>query len=141
MHVLTATSATQGERDTDFCFALEGELVQLPSTECSNPDRCGCGRGFAGMGSHLATTTALVSDRPDLDPDDVAELIWQDLIGQGVPALPELRTAVELQTHDLARLADGLPAGTIVERNGATVSVRRLPRHQGSVSDQPDGGA
>jgi hypothetical protein len=35
MNVLTATSHTQGWRDNDFCWSVEGELVFMPPIECA----------------------------------------------------------------------------------------------------------
>ena len=68
MHVLTATSRTQGQRANDYTFTIEGELVRVDEA-CGSDQRdpdggCGCGRGFAGMSSCRATTTALVRDLP-----------------------------------------------------------------------------
>ena len=52
MHVLTATSQSQGQRSNDYTFTIEGELVRLDdvcATDRADPDGgCGCGRGFAG---------------------------------------------------------------------------------------------
>jgi hypothetical protein len=66
MRMLTATRERQGERDGDFCHAVEGELVLIGfvcATDAADPDGgCGCGRAFSGMSSMRATTTALVRD-------------------------------------------------------------------------------
>ena len=75
MKLLTATRERQGERDGDFCFAVEGELVLLGfvcATDQDDPDGgCGCGRAFSGMSSMRATTTALVRDL-DVSYDDLS---------------------------------------------------------------------
>jgi hypothetical protein len=54
MNALTATKQTQGWRDNDFCWTLEGELVFFPPIECgrgSIDDGCGCRRSMAGLAS------------------------------------------------------------------------------------------
>lgn len=64
MKVLVATSEGQGLFDDDYGWTVDGELVYVQGVTCSNP-KCGCDRGFAGMSSSRATTTAKVVDRPD----------------------------------------------------------------------------
>src|SRR5947209_1126911 len=76
MKLLTATREGQGDRDGDFCFAVEGELVILGgmcATDRADPvnGQCGCGRAFAGLASRRATTTASVRDL-DLTRTDLA---------------------------------------------------------------------
>ena len=79
MKLLTATRRTQGDRDNDFTFCVEGELVMITTFVCETDRRdpdggCGCGRAFVGLNSGKATTTALVTDR-DFTPEDAAEAI------------------------------------------------------------------
>jgi hypothetical protein len=71
MKVLVATADTQQERSTDYHWATEGELVWIQEP-CRRdrermPNPCECGRAFAGLASHQATTTAKVIDLPALD--------------------------------------------------------------------------
>ena len=61
MHVLVATTQTQGLRPDDFCWTIEGELVRLPGLTCADP-RCGCDRSWAGLASSRATTTCRVAE-------------------------------------------------------------------------------
>jgi hypothetical protein len=42
MKVLTATSDTQGWRDNDFCWTVEGELVLLAPIECGRAGATSC---------------------------------------------------------------------------------------------------
>src|SRR4051812_50228392 len=90
MKLLTATRAGQGDRTGDFCFAVEGELVLLGlvcATDEADPDGgCGCGRAFAGMSSHRATTTALVRDL-DLTYDDLRAAVEAHHVAAGLGAL------------------------------------------------------
>jgi hypothetical protein len=113
MKLLTATRERQGERDGDFCFAVEGELVLLGfvcATDRADPDGgCGCGRAFSGRSSLRATTTALVRAL-DLSVDDVriavegyyvAAGMGPDAIGTGEFA--ELMSATVDEMVDVAR--------------------------------------
>jgi len=61
MKVLVATHITQGNDQGDYCWAVDGELVTPLGLVCSN-SQCGCERGFPGLASSSATTTAMVVD-------------------------------------------------------------------------------
>src|SRR5579875_3807492 len=86
MKLLTATSQTQGQRDNDYDWCVEGELIRFDvvcGRSARNPDdRCGCGRGFAGMSSKRATTTAVIRDLP-MDRRDVQVALAASLHAAG----------------------------------------------------------
>jgi hypothetical protein len=117
MKLLTATATTQGTRDNDFDWTVEGELVWIGfvcATDRRNPEGgCGCGRAFSGLSSHRATTTAQVRDLP-LTRDDVITALsgYYDSAGYGVYGAAELGGEVD----DILRAVSGWPVGTIVER-------------------------
>ena len=122
MKVLTATSQTQGLRDSDYCYTLEGELVMFPPIECDCTG-CGCRWGMAGLASHRATTTMMVADRVDLDLATYSDLVVGGIKEQGY--LPEeLRGDPEVQewlrtfVDDLVNSAAGFEPGTVLERAG-----------------------
>ncbi|MGH2751219.1 MAG: DUF7715 family protein [Actinomycetota bacterium] len=140
MNVLTATSQTQGWRDNDFCWTVEGELVFFPPLECepgSIDDRCGCRRSMAGIASHRATTTIKVADREELDPDTYFMLISDGLRDQGY-VTKELMMNREVNewlrdlTGDLVRMAGAFEVGTVLERRGDFVNVRRATGQKAS---------
>ena len=86
MKVLAATRQTQGWRDNDFCWTVEGELVFFAPFECSRgfvDDDCGCRRSMAGLVRHRATTTIKLIEREDLDPETYFVLIADGLESQG----------------------------------------------------------
>jgi hypothetical protein len=126
MKILTATSQTQGARDNDFDWTIEGELVWIGlvcATDKKDPDGgCGCGRAFAGLNSQLATTTAMVSDLP-LTRDDVAEALagYYELAGYGTFTIRELAEEVD---EMLQRVAEW-DTGVVVERRLDRISPRR----------------
>lgn len=137
MKVLVATRKTQGQRSNDFCYSVEGELVVFPPVECgrgSVDDRCGCRRSMAGLASHRATTTMEVVDRPELNRGAYLELIADGLATQGYLAPegldPETQQWVETVVEELIDIAALLPTGTVLERRGDHVAIRRQPdRH------------
>jgi hypothetical protein len=114
MKVLVATNNTQGQRTNDFCFCVEGELVTVGlvcAADESDPDGgCGCGRAFAGLNSHKATTTAKVKD-VELSEEDYVEALRSSLEQQGWPT----EDVAELAAW-LIELVDSWPIGAIVER-------------------------
>jgi hypothetical protein len=117
MNLLTATSKTQGARASDFCLAIEGELVWV--REVCRKDRddadgpCGCGRAFAGLNSHEATTTAEIRDLP-LDRGDVVVALRGYRESAGLQRIPLY--LLEPEVDEVLAWLDRWPPGTIVER-------------------------
>ncbi|WP_457852538.1 DUF7715 family protein [Rathayibacter soli] len=115
MEILVATARTQGARGNDYHWCIEGELLWIQEPCASgrrSPDEgCGCGRGFAGMNSHRATTTAAVADLPDLDRNDFVTALRSSLGDQGWPTF-----WTEELADGLLALADHWPVGTVIER-------------------------
>jgi len=135
MKLLAATRERQGERDGDFCYAVEGELVLLGlvcATDERDPDGgCGCGRAFSGMSSMRATTTALVRDL-DVSIDDVklavegyyvSSGLGPDLIGGAEFADLAAETVVGME-----EIAAALPVGAVVGRRLDQLTWRSEPR-------------
>ncbi len=124
MKVLVATAETQGERDTDYHWAVEGELVWIQEPCATDlrrmPNACGCGRGFAGLASHRATSTVKVVDRPELSFDDYTEAIRTSIGDGGWPTewAPDLAVA-------LADFATEWETGAILERDIWVFESRR----------------
>ena len=123
MKVIVATRRSQGELEDDYAWTLDGELVHLPMLVCATPDVCGCDRGFAGVSSHRATSTAEVADR-ELGRDDVVSAVAHSLADGGWFPEAEAHHAL-LAARDLVEplleLADRLPVGTVVRRHGDLV--------------------
>lgn len=123
MKLLTATRTGQGERDGDFCHAVEGELVLLGlvcATDQKNPDGgCGCGRAFSGMSSMRASTTAVVRDL-DVSVDDVLLAVEGYYVSSGLgPDLiggAEFADLVAETVAEMTELAAVLPVGAVVGR-------------------------
>lgn len=126
MKVMVATRRGQGIRDNDYFHGSEGELVRIDigcATDRDNPDgRCGCGRGFAGLTSSRAMTTAIIEDRP-LSHRQFVDAVgrscardWQ--MHRGDPAVREL-------ADDLLRFASAFDIGAVLERRGDLLQVRQ----------------
>lgn len=124
--VLVATTERQGERPTDYSWAVDGELVYVPDESCSAPE-CGCAHGFAGMASAKATTTALVVDREDLTLHDLSMALSDSLERQGWLSGEWTEDDEEIFRHLFQRLlvsASHFPAGSILERNDHVIHRR-----------------
>ena len=82
MRVLVATTELQGHTPGDYAHTVAGELVTATVTQCDCPE-CGCDRGFAGLASHRATTTALVVEHPHVTTSDLRDAIYDYLVAGG----------------------------------------------------------
>lgn len=123
--VLVATSKTQGARDNDYNWCIEGELVWFPPM-CRRgrddpDDRCGCGRGFGGLNSHRATTTAMVRTIADLSRDDYVKAIGSSMTAQGYDS-----TSAPLIADSMLDLVADLPDGAVTEHRLDQLRVREL---------------
>ena len=132
MKVLVATKSTQGEQTGDYCWTVEGELVTPVVIPCCSPAKCGCGRGFPGLASSRATTTALVADRPDLEREEVA-LAFRESLERGgwLYGLDQGEIAEVVADHlrCVARICATFPVGSIVRRDGDRVYDASPSRH------------
>ncbi len=135
MLVLVATNDTQGESEGDFCHAVEGELVTPITVECCLPDRCGCGRGFPGLVSARATTTAIVVERAGITPALLRAAVVDSLERGGWPATsgPDLLDgmldgmldevldeAVDEHVTAISRIAHAFGELAVIRRDGPT---------------------
>lgn len=122
MKVLVATSDTQGQRGNDFSYCIDGELVTVGlvcAADEENPDGgCGCGRAFAGLNSHKATTTAKVKD-VELSEEDYVEALRSSLAQQGWPT----EDVGELAAW-LVQLVSTWPTGSVIERRLDDIFIR-----------------
>lgn len=152
MLVLIATNELQGATPGDYSFTVEGELVTPLAAECASGERCGCNRGFPGLASGFATTTAMVVDRPGVTEDDLRDAVfdwldrcgWIDLFED--TAVERAASSIDDDEFDLDGDVDDLiesiidehvgciheicstyPIGTVVVRLGDLVMTRAYP--------------
>ena len=138
MKLLTVTRERQGERDGDFCDAIEGELVLL-GLVCADDERdpdggCGCGRAFSGMSSMRATTTALVRDL-DVSVDDVKLAVEGYYLSSGIgPDVIGGAAFADLVAETVGYMADvaePLQVGAVVGRRLDELIWRSEPSEVG----------
>lgn len=129
MRVLIATTELQGARPDDFSSAVDGELLTPVAVACAAPG-CGCQRGFPGLGSGFATTTAMIVERPFITRDQLRDAVagwlercgWGDLLGHD--HADEFDEIVDEHVDAIDEVCAALPLGTVVERHGDHVSAR-----------------
>lgn len=131
MKMLVATRRTRGGRPNDYCWCVEGEPVRIGEVcpkDRDDPDGgCGCGRGFVGLSSYRATSTALVAELP-LSREEYLEAIRSSLQAQGYD--PCACCSVQ-EGDDLMDLVADWPVGAVVERRLDELVVRELPEPAG----------
>jgi hypothetical protein len=152
MLVLIATNDLQGTVEGDYAWTVEGELVTPVATECASGERCGCNRGFPGLASGYATTTAMVVDRPGVTEADLRDAVydwldrggWIDLLEQtavdrsiaaghdGCPdAYDDIDAMVDAVIDEhidmITEVCSSFPEGTVIVRRGPLVAARSHP--------------
>lgn len=123
MKILVATRRSQGDLEGDYMACVPGELVWIPDVcdrDLNDPEHgCGCSRGFGGLASHRATTTAEVVESPVTEVE-VRLAFETSLRDQGwipVEAAPELVEEVLQDTLGMMRAAaEAVPLGAVVRR-------------------------
>jgi hypothetical protein len=150
MLVLVATNELQGASGDDYSHTVEGELVTAVVIECASGDRCGCNRGFPGLASSMATTTAMIVDRDGVTIDDLRDAVydwlerggWIDLLeqtasdrgrhtGDDIDEIDDIDDIIEAMIDEhvevITQICASYPAGTILCRRGHLVSARSMP--------------
>lgn len=123
INVLVSTTLTQGAAPGDFCWLPEGELLARYGVVCASerPDGsgCGCGRAFAGLITHKATTTAMVV-QVDMTEAEWRAALHQTLVDTGWAELMAADEVAELidelvaiDLHSAAQLAPGTILGRL----------------------------
>lgn len=149
MLVLVATNELQGTTPDDYSFTVEGELVTPLAAECASGERCGCNRGFPGLASGFATTTAMVAERPGVTEEDLRDAVfdwldrggWIDLFEEtaiersaagddadDVDDVDDLIEAIIDEHVDVIHeVCSTYPVGAVVVRRGTLVMTRTYP--------------
>lgn len=146
MLVMIATTETQGTMPGDYCHAVEGELVTPVVTRCDDT-RCGCDRGFPGLASSRATTTAMVVDRPWITEADLRDAVrdslerggWLDLLESSATAADErgedpddpldvFESICDEHVDEIIATSEFFGVGTVLSRRDDNVT-ERIVRH------------
>lgn len=101
--------------DTDFCWAIEGELAVAFGMVCDNPD-CGCDRALTGLNSAKPSTTVMIRDL-DIAHAGAVHAAAGFLVDNGwaynIDKARLLELAAELMCES-AEVAAGYPIGTVL---------------------------
>jgi hypothetical protein len=147
MLVLIATNELQGAAPNDYAFTVEGELVTPLAAECASGEQCGCARGFPGLASGFATTTAMVAERPGVTEEDLRDAVfdwldrcgWIDLFEQtanerSTAAIDDfdpdddvddlIESIIDEHVECIHEVCSTYPVGTVVVRRGSLVMTR-----------------
>lgn len=150
MLVLIATRELQGAVPGDYSFTVEGELVTPLASECASGERCGCTRGFPGLASGLATTTAMVADRPAVTESDLRDAVfdhldrtgWIDLLEEAARERSDrcdegfdpdddvddlIESIIDEHVESINDICSTYPVGTVISRRGSLVTTRTHP--------------
>lgn len=127
MKVLVSTKEQQGSAAGDYQWTVDGELVAVGSLDCDCPD-CGCRRGFPGLASSKATTTALVVERPQLTMDDLRTAVagWLERDGwfRHLDDPEERQDMTDEFADEIVHVCSDFPPGTVLSRDGDVVFAR-----------------
>ena len=123
MRVLVATHQMQGQRDNDFNWCDEGELVAFGGDYHDSEDvdgYCGCRRSMGGLRTHRSTTTMRVTKSELTKNEYISYIIdvknkqgWEGGIDRWMPDIDVL-----------LRIASQYPVGAILERRGDIIQTR-----------------
>ena len=123
MKVLVATHDGQGHERDDYCWTVDGELVTPVAVACSNPG-CGCERGFPGLASERATTTAMVVERPGIDEVSLWNALADSLERQGwLTYLTPVERDELISEHldAIVLMGESFREGTVLRRHGDVI--------------------
>ena len=126
MKLLVATTETQGQRNNDFCFVPEGEIVHHYTLECDGEaidGVCGCRRSMSGLKCYKGTTTMKCVD-VEITEAELKGLIFDFYCKGWKMSLIDATKAGEVEGAELMRLAGYFAVGAIVEKRGSNLQVR-----------------
>jgi hypothetical protein len=126
--VFVATEDTQGQRDSDFCFVPEGEIVAFVGLVCGT-DRdnidgpCGCNRSLCGVDCCKCTTTFRVIDA---NVDLASQLLGLLYRGHwlGGKTIDEAVKIAKKEAAALSKEISKFNVGDIVEKRGDVFQKR-----------------
>ena len=141
MRVLVANNDLQGSAPDDYAFTVDGELVAVVVAECSDAEQCGCERGFPGIASNRATTTAAVVELEHVTREEVRDVLtdwversgWSDMFRSASDISDDevdelVASVVDEHIDAIEAVAQSFAVGTIIERTGTEFRARAIRR-------------
>jgi len=126
--VFVSTKQTQGQRQNDFSFVPEGELLTFSvSGPCGNEkadDECGCARSLVGINCFKGTTTAKVVERV-LTQNQLARLFKESADKAGWGSVGYTLKAGHEFARAILSVAAKFSTGMVVEYRNQTFSERK----------------
>lgn len=128
---LVSTKETQGQRDNDFCFTYDGELLYFGTVcdeDMDNPDgSCGCSRSMVGFDTLKSTTTMRV-ENVDMTEEEYLRK-YLDTLKKGGWIRGEISEAdMEDYTKEIERILDiarDFEVGSVLEFRADHFNKRR----------------
>lgn len=128
MKYLKATTKTQGQRNSDYCFTKEGELL-VPGFTCESGHKdiddgtCGCKRGLAGISSNKATTTFIVDEKES--ENSILSKLTKYFELNWCSNAEEAKNMADDALAQISSVARPYPVGTILEKRESGIQKRR----------------
>jgi hypothetical protein len=120
VRIIVATKEKQGEKEGDFCFVPEGEIVMVGDCDCLH-EGCDCSRSMVGIVCKMGTTTMMVVES-DLTREDFRRQIRE--ANEGFEGLGVDGSVYEEQADALLELAKQFKTGAVIERSGEDFEQR-----------------
>ena len=123
MKILVSTKEKQGNRKNDFCFTDDREYVKF-GMECDRETldgHCGCKRSMVGVKTLKATTTFKVAEENITMMEYIKILSDSDKKAGWNSQISEVMKDAE----ELYRIASIFKLGTILEKRGTKIGVRK----------------
>jgi hypothetical protein len=130
---MVATKETQGQRESDFCYANEGEIVRFGVLCCDEKDfdgGCGCARSLIGIDSQKPTTTMKTVEL-DMTQEEYLQKVIASVRQTDDDASDE--TIIE-EALDVLYASEQFGVGHIIEYRGGF--VKRLVLNEGESSQK-----
>lgn len=126
MKILVATKETQGQRENDFFWTKENEVL-MDSFECERdktPDgSCGCKRSLVGVETKKGTTTFRVAESV-LMKTEVIELFMKSF-EEAFPSV-NLSQEAEDSANYILEIAEKFEVEEILEKRGRKIQKREV---------------
>ena len=123
MKVIVATSSQHPADSPAARSTVDGEVVMFPVAPCDCTD-CECSRGFVGVASSGATSTALVVNLPGMTLARLREALFDSLNRGGwldLLSAAEADEVVDGQISLIRRICRTYPTGTLIRRHDSVV--------------------